>query len=183
MSRKMSCTRPVPHPSEVVAGDEALQRLFADADGNAPPPLSGRADARQPGETASRLPCIIPAEPESPICWERFAVLKSQFSAADFSAAVSLYLLNIDLHLMQVALSRASRDFGAVARDVLDIGRIAGSLGAIRAGTAAHRLERACHTGDHAAIYGLISDLSRACDEARAMLNGWLALKPGEPGS
>jgi hypothetical protein len=183
MSRKVTCTRPVPHSSETVAGDEAFHRLFAVADGNALPPLSGRADAGQPGETASRLPHIIPAEPETPICWKRFAVLKSLFSATDFSAAVSLCLLNIDLHLMQIARSRACRDFGAVAREAHDIGRIAANLGATHVGTAAHLLERACHTGDHATTYGLLSDLSRACDEAGTALNGWLALNPAERGS
>jgi HPt (histidine-containing phosphotransfer) domain-containing protein len=183
MSRKVICTRPDPHPSGIVAGDEALPRLLADADGNALPPLSGGADARQPGETASRLPRIIPAEPESPICWKRFAVLKSLFSATDFSATISLYLLNIDLHLTQIARSRACRDFGAAAREAHDIGRIAGNLGAIRVEAAAHLLERACHTGDHAATYGLLSDLSCACDEAGTALNGWLALSPAERGA
>ena len=173
MHRKVICTRPAPHDSEFIAGGEASPCLSADACGNAPP--SGRADAKQPGETASRLLRIVPAGAEMAIHWNSFAVLESLFSAADFPAAVSRYLLDMDLHLMQIARSRAGRDFTGVERNALDLGRIAGNLGAVQVRAAAQLLEDACLMGDHAATYGLISALSRACDEARTELNDRLA--------
>jgi hypothetical protein len=173
-----------PHASFLVslAGDEASPRLFADADGNALSPMAGGASAKQPGETAGRLLRTIPDEAENTICWNKFAVLKSLFSAADFCAAVSHLLLNIDLHLIQIAQFRASRDFGAVARQAHDIARIAGNLGAISVEAAAHRLERACQFGDHALTYGLLSDLSMACEEANTTLIIWLGLNLADQG-
>jgi HPt (histidine-containing phosphotransfer) domain-containing protein len=177
MRRKVICTWPGPHPLET--GDKAFPRLAADGGGNALS-MSGGADARQSGETASRLPRIIPTGSESAICWNSFAALQSQFSPADFHAMISLYLLNVDLHLMQIALSRACRDFGAVAREAHDIALLAGNLGAVDVGAAAHLLEQACRSGEHAATYGLVSALSRACDEADTTLSGWLIPEPGE---
>jgi HPt (histidine-containing phosphotransfer) domain-containing protein len=178
MGRKIISTRPSSHSSETIAGDEAFPRPSAGDCGNALPSLSGRADAKQPGETASRLLRIVPAKPETIICWKDFAVLQSLLSPADFAATVSLHLLHIDLHLLQIASSRTRRDYEAVAREAHAIGRIAGNLGASSAKAAAHLLEQSCQVGDHGATYGLISALSRACDGAGADLHKWLAQNP-----
>ena len=178
MGRKIIFTRPSSYPSETIACDEAFPRPSAGDWGNALPPLAGRAGAKQPGETASRLLRIVSTKPESIICWKDFAVLQSLFSPADLAAAVSLYLLNIDLHLLQIARSRADRDFEAVAREAHAIGRIAGNLGALSVRAAAHLLERACHVGDYETTYGLISALSLACDKANAELDKWMAQNP-----
>lgn len=174
MGRKHFVTRPDLYSWEDAAGQEALPRLFA-GDTNAPPPTGG-AGARQPGETASRLLRIIPAQSQNPIDWERFAVMKSAFSPPDVSAMVSLYLLNIDLNLMQIARFRACRDFDEVAWKADDIFRIAEGLGAVAARDAACRLKQACLAGDHAATYSLIGELRQACQEAETVLNDWLAL-------
>jgi HPt (histidine-containing phosphotransfer) domain-containing protein len=107
--------------------------------------------------------------------------MKSPFLPPDFSTMVSLYLLNIDLHLLQIARSRACRDFGAVAQEAEDIFRITGSLGALAARAVAHRLKQVCLAENYTEIYGLISELSQACREAETALNDWLALD-GPPG-
>jgi hypothetical protein len=173
MHRKVICTRTAPHDSDFIIGGEALPCLSAGECENALPP--GRADAKQPVDGLSRLLLIVPAGPEKPICRRSFAAFKSLFSPADFPNAVSLSLFDMDLLLMQIARSRASRDFAAVARQSHAIAQIAGNLGALHVRDTAHLLEDACHIGDHAANYGLISTLSRACDEARTELNNWLA--------
>jgi hypothetical protein len=174
MGRKHFVTRPDFHPWEDAAGYEALSSLFA-GDLNAPPPTGG-AGARQLEQTASRLLRTIPAHSHSPICWQHFFVLKALFSAPDFSAMVSLYLLNIDLNLMQIARARVCQDFDAMAWKADDISRIAENLGALAARDAAHRLKQASLAQDIAASYGFISELSQACHEAETALNGWLAL-------
>jgi HPt (histidine-containing phosphotransfer) domain-containing protein len=97
------------------------------------------------------------------------------FPAADLSSKISLCLGEMDLHLLRVAQSRACRDFGAVAREAHAVGRIAGNLGAARASAAAQLLEQACHSGDHASTYRLLSILSQACDDADTALNEWLS--------
>ena len=170
MGRKHLITRRDLHPWEDAAGHEAISRLRAGA------------DARQPEETANRLLRIIPAQSQNPVCRERFAIMKSLFSPPDLSVMVSLYLLNIDLNLMQIARSRACRDFGAVAWKADDIVRITEGLGALVARDAAHRLKQACLAGDHAVTYCLISELRQACHEAETVLNDWLALNspPGK---
>ncbi len=142
MGRKHFITRPDLHPWENAAGHEALPRFFA-GDSDAPLPTGG-AGARQPGETASRLLRTIPAQSQSPIDWERFMVMKSLFAPHDFSAMVSLYLLNIDLNLMQIARARASRDFDTIAWKADDTFQIMENLGAVAAQHAARRLNQAC---------------------------------------
>ena len=175
MGRKHFISSPDLHPWEDAVGHEGLPRLFA-GDSDAPPSTGG-AGARQPGKTtASRLLRTIPAPSQNPVCWDRFAVMKSLFSAPDFSAMVSLYLLNIDLNLIQIARARACRDFDALAWKADDIFRIAGNLGALAARDAADRLKQACLARDITVIYGLISELSQACHEAETALNDWLAL-------
>jgi HPt (histidine-containing phosphotransfer) domain-containing protein len=79
---------------------------------------------------------------------------------------------------MQIARSRACRDFNAVAQEAHAIARIAGNLGALSVRAAAHRLEQSCHAGHHEATYGLISALSQACSKAGVELNKWLAQNP-----
>ena len=179
MGRKHLITRPDLRPWENAAGHEALLRLVT-GDSNAPSSTGG-ADARQPGETASRLLRIIPAQSQNPICWERFAVMKSLFAPPDFSAMVSLYLLNIDLNLVQIARARACRDFDTMARKADDIFRITENLGALAARNAAHRLKQGSLSEDHTDTYSLISELRQACHEAETALNDWLALN-GPPG-
>jgi len=175
MRRDIISSRPGTHLSETIVADEASPRLSADC-GNALSPLYGRADAKQPGETASRLLRIASGKSQGHICWRRFAVLKSLFSAGDFSDSIALHLLNIDLHLLQIARSRARRDFEAVTQEAHAIGRIAANLGAVHVNAAARVLEQACEAEDHAATYRLIGALSHACDQAGAELNIWLAL-------
>ena len=181
MGRKHFVTRPDLHSWEDAAGHEALPRLFA-GDSDAPPPTGG-AGARQPGETASRLLRTIPAKSHNPICWEHFAVMKCLLPPPDFSAMVSLYLLNIDLNLMQIARARVCQDFDAVARKADDIFRIAGNLGALAVRNAAHQLKQACLAQDISVLYSLISELSQACHEAETALNNWLARNPAPGGA
>lgn len=181
MGQKHFITSPVLHPWEDAAGHEAIPRLFA-GDPNAPP-SSGGADARQPGEIASRLLRIHHQDSQTAICWQSFAILQSLFSPPDFSAMVSLYLLNIDLHLMRIARFRACRDFDGMAQEAEDICRIAGNLGTLDTQAAAERLQQACRTADHPATYGLISALSQACEAAESELNAWLASNPARRAS
>jgi hypothetical protein len=82
MRRTAFCTRPAPQDSEVIAGGEALPRfctLCTGDHGHALSPFFGGADAKQPGETASRLLRIVPA-----------------------GAAVSRHLPDGNLHLLQI---------------------------------------------------------------------------------
>jgi HPt (histidine-containing phosphotransfer) domain-containing protein len=174
MSLKIICRRP--DSSLETAGGKTLP-LFAGDLGHALSP-SGRADAKQPGETASRLLRIVPAEPENPICWRSFAVLQSLLSPAELPAAVALSLINMEQGLLRIARSRAERDFPSVTQETRAIERIAGNLGALHARAAAQLLEEACQARNYAATYGLISALSQACDEADTELNSWLASTP-----
>lgn len=183
MSLKAICRQPVLHSSETIAGDEASPRLSAGDCGHALSPSGDRADAKQPGETASRLLRIVPAEPENPICWRSFEVLKSLLSPVELPAVVALSLINMKQGLLQIARSRAERDFPSVTQETRAIERIAGNLGALHARAAAQLLEEACQAGNHAATYGLISALSQACDEADTELNNWLASNPVLPGA
>ena len=181
MRLKVICTRPSQPFLETVSGDEASPRPVAGPDGDALPPICGGAGARQPGETASPLSRATPAGPESAICWKNFAVLKSLFSSAELSAKVSFCLLNMDLHLLQIAQSRARQEFGRVTSEAHAVGLIARNLGAGRAATAAQLLEQACRDGDYTATCHLLSELSQSCDEAGRALKEWLPLNSAAP--
>jgi HPt (histidine-containing phosphotransfer) domain-containing protein len=176
MGQKIICRRPA-HSSETIAGEAVFPRPSAGDCGHAWP-ASGHADAKRPGETASRPLRIVPPGADTSICWRSFAVLNSLFSPAELPAVVSLYLFDIAQHLLQIARSRACRNFAAMANEARAIGRIAGNLGAVHIRRAAHQLEEACRTSNHAATYSLLSILSQTCDEAETELNCWLASNP-----
>jgi HPt (histidine-containing phosphotransfer) domain-containing protein len=182
MGLKIICGRAAP-ASETIGGDETPRHFSAGGCGIALSPAGGRADAKQPGETASRLLRIVPPSPETPICWRSFAVLSGLFSPAKLPAIVSLCLHDMALRLLRIARSRADRDLTTVASEAHAIGRIAGNLGAPHIRTAAHQLEEACRTGDYAATYSLLSILSQACDEAETELNSWLMQHPAMRGA
>ena len=176
MRRKIICTRPAPPESEFIAGGEASPCLSAGESENAQPP--GRADAKQPGETASRLLRIVPAGAETTIrgtvlrFWNR--CFRRRICPRRFHSIFSIWIF---IYCRSRGPAPAGTSTG-VARNAHAIGRIAGNLGAVPVRAAAHLLEDACLMGDHAATYGLISALSRACDEARMELDDRLAPNP-----
>ncbi len=140
-----------------------------------PPPADG-TDAKWPLETASR-PLRIPLAHDQTdlLCWSVFYVFEGLMAPEDFWNFVSLYLLDVDMHLEQIARARARRDFDTVAREAHAVARTARYLGALRVSAAAQKLETACRFGGHTTTYFLIGALSDACEEAGSVLSSWLS--------
>jgi signal transduction histidine kinase/CheY-like chemotaxis protein/HPt (histidine-containing phosphotransfer) domain-containing protein len=88
--------------------------------------------------------------------------LQAALKPGAFREFVSLYLVDVDLRLGQIARSRAEKDFARVSSEAHVLVSTSGNLGAMRTSAAARRLEMACRTGDHGQTYRLISELADA---------------------
>jgi HPt (histidine-containing phosphotransfer) domain-containing protein len=80
----------------------------------------------------------------------------------------------MDLHLEQIAKSRAEKDFARVSSEAHGLVGTAGTLGAMQTSAAARRLEIACRTGDYKQTYQLISELAEAAARSGVKLKTWL---------
>jgi HPt (histidine-containing phosphotransfer) domain-containing protein len=142
-----------------------------------PPLPPNGTHAKRPGEInrplrVSRTPAAVL------IHWENLAV-QEHVLGPEFGGFLQLYLVDTDLHMLEIARCRARKDFGAVARQAGAIADAAEKLGAPRTADAARNLETACRAGDHAATYDLIGELNQACGEAANALREWLC-RPGQ---
>jgi CheY-like chemotaxis protein len=90
---------------------------------------------------------------------------------------VSLYLVDAELHLEQIAKSALDRDLARISVEAHTLVSTAGNLGAMRASAAARRLEQACRSGDFQKTDHLIRDVNEACAQSGAALREWLAGK------
>jgi len=117
---------------------------------------------------------IVPAG--STFTWNQLAELKLAMSGTNLRDIVSLYLLDVDLRLEEIARLRIKRDFAGISRVAHGLVSTAGNLGAAGASAAARDLETACQSGNHELTYALISALGAACAESSATLRVWLAI-------
>ncbi len=87
---------------------------------------------------------------------------------------MSLYLIDVETHLLAIATNRAKNDFAGVARQAHAIVSMSGNLGATRTSKLARTLEHACRDDDVATTYRLISELQEACAASSAAIESWL---------
>jgi hypothetical protein len=93
-----------------------------------------------------------------------FALLAQTMLPSQFHAFVSLSLLDIDTHLIEIASRRAEKDFACVGKLARDVAILAGNLGAVRS---------KCIALD--STYHLISELAATLDMARDCMRRLLA--------
>src|ERR1700754_1938564 len=85
----------------------------------------------------------IPADVEAgAICWESFAAFEATMPVDEFRDFLASYLLDVELHLEQIARSRTRRDFASIAWEARYMAIQASAFGALRVRAAAGRLER-----------------------------------------
>ncbi len=133
-------------------------------------------------DVAARRPRPAPG-PAAPQAAEADAPVLDAAQLADLQGAlkptalrefITLYLGDVDLHLEEIARSRARKDYGRVAIEAHALVSTAGNLGAMRTSAAARRLETACRDGDHKSSYRLISELAESCAQSSAAFRAWL---------
>jgi signal transduction histidine kinase/DNA-binding response OmpR family regulator/HPt (histidine-containing phosphotransfer) domain-containing protein len=90
---------------------------------------------------------------------------------------ISLYLVDAELHLEQIAKSARDRDLARISVEAHILVSTAGNLGAMQASAAARRLEQACRSRDFQQADQLARALSEACAQADAALRAWLVEK------
>jgi HPt (histidine-containing phosphotransfer) domain-containing protein len=108
------------------------------------------------------------------ICWKNFAAFEAIMPTDEFRDLLASYLVDVELHLEQIARSRARQDFSTVVIEARCIAIQAAAFGAMRVKAAAERLERACESGALQVTYKLISELARTCEDAGRQLHNWL---------
>lgn len=108
------------------------------------------------------------------ICWKNFTAFEAIMPTDEFRDLLASYLVDVELHLEQIARSRARQDFSTVVIEARCIAIQAAAFGALRVKAAAERLERACDSGAFQVTYKLISELARTCEDAGKQLHSWL---------
>jgi HPt (histidine-containing phosphotransfer) domain-containing protein len=103
-----------------------------------------------------------------------FAELGAALPHAKMWELVELFVCETEFYMTEIASRRGESDRESVARLARNIVAIAGNLGAVRASALARQLERACHNGEKANSYRLISEMSQACRDASAEMQAWL---------
>jgi signal transduction histidine kinase/CheY-like chemotaxis protein/HPt (histidine-containing phosphotransfer) domain-containing protein len=104
---------------------------------------------------------------------KQFEDLQAALKPAVLREFVSLYLVDVDLHLEEIARSRAKRDFARVSSEAHVLVSTAGNLGAMQTSAAARRLENACRTQDYDQTYRLISELAETAARSGEVLQTW----------
>jgi CheY-like chemotaxis protein/HPt (histidine-containing phosphotransfer) domain-containing protein len=87
---------------------------------------------------------------------------------------ISLYFVDVDLHLKEIARSRAIEDFAKVSSEAHVLVSTSGNLGAMQTSAVARRLENACRAQDYDQTYQLISELAEAEARSGVMLRSWV---------
>jgi HPt (histidine-containing phosphotransfer) domain-containing protein len=131
-------------------------------------------------EMAPVFPVLADVQAGS-ICWESFTAFKRTMPIDEFRDFLASYLVDMQLHLEQMARSRARQDFVSVAWEARFIAIQASAFGALRVRAAAVRLERACNSDTLGVTYRLLGELSQNCEEASKQLQGWLRSPTGHP--
>ena len=87
---------------------------------------------------------------------------------------VSLYLVDAEQHLEQIAKSRLDHDYAGISVEAHILVSTAGNLGAMRTSDIARRLELACKSGDFQQADQLTAALNEASAQAAAAFRAWL---------
>jgi signal transduction histidine kinase/CheY-like chemotaxis protein/HPt (histidine-containing phosphotransfer) domain-containing protein len=129
-------------------------------------PAAGGQRDLNPGETAEPAPPVLDDK--------QIGELQGALKPGAFQEFIALYLSDVELHLAQIARSRAEKDFPKVSSEAHIIVSTAGNLGAMQTSAAARRLETACRTGNHAQIHHLIGELAEASARSSAAMRARL---------
>jgi CheY-like chemotaxis protein/HPt (histidine-containing phosphotransfer) domain-containing protein len=113
----------------------------------------------------------------SPLDFRKLNELAAALPPAAIRDFISLYLVDIALHLAQIEECRAKGDLDGIWRQAHTIISTSGNLGAMQTSAAARRLEAACRGGDRELSYRLIGEL---CESSRASSEALKAWSIGE---
>jgi signal transduction histidine kinase/DNA-binding response OmpR family regulator len=105
--------------------------------------------------------------------------LEGGLSPAAAREFVSLYLIDVEIHLKEIGQASGVGDVACISRAAHAIAGTSGNFGAARASAAARRLEWACRGSDHQDVDRFVEMLSKACAESSAALHKWANEKAG----
>jgi signal transduction histidine kinase/CheY-like chemotaxis protein/HPt (histidine-containing phosphotransfer) domain-containing protein len=127
------------------------------------------------GSTAVMPGIVHSATREPPVLdGSKLADLESALPATKVAEFISLYLVDVELHLARIADYNTGGDFENVGREAHTLISTSGNLGAMRTSTVARRLETACRSGDHGLARRLVGELTEACKASSAAFQGRL---------
>jgi signal transduction histidine kinase/CheY-like chemotaxis protein len=113
-------------------------------------------------------------EVEPPLLDSRkLSELEEALSLTQLLNFISLYLVDLELHLTRITECRKENEFDSILLQAHIIVSIAGNLGAMRTSMTARRLEVACRSRDHELCYRLIDQLGVSCASSSAALRAW----------
>jgi signal transduction histidine kinase/DNA-binding response OmpR family regulator/HPt (histidine-containing phosphotransfer) domain-containing protein len=104
----------------------------------------------------------------------KLAELGSVLPLSSISDLMSLYLTDVETHLLEIASCRARNDLSGVARNAHNIVSASGNLGATRTSMLARSLEHACGEHDSANIDRLVGELKDASASSSGAMRVWL---------
>jgi signal transduction histidine kinase/DNA-binding response OmpR family regulator/HPt (histidine-containing phosphotransfer) domain-containing protein len=114
----------------------------------------------------------VESEPEL-LAREKLEELESVLPFAKLADFIRLYLIDVELHLNNIAEAQARNDFETIGREAHMLVSTSGNLGAMHASAAARRLEQACRSGAGGETYPLIAALRETCTVSSAALAAW----------
>jgi CheY-like chemotaxis protein len=117
------------------------------------------------------------ADDEAVLALTQLEELDAALPSGALREFISLYLVDAELHLEQIAKSARDRDLARISVEAHILVSTAGNLGAMQASAAARRLEQASRSGDFQQADQLTRALSGACARADAALRAWLVEK------
>jgi signal transduction histidine kinase/DNA-binding response OmpR family regulator/HPt (histidine-containing phosphotransfer) domain-containing protein len=140
---------------------------------------AGGSDTPADATTAAGKQAVTPKDAvnsnEGPVLDEtKLAELASFLPLSNVSALVSLYLVDVETHLIEIASCHARNDPAGVARSAHCIVSTSGNVGAARTSRLARSLERACAENDGAHINRLVGELRDASASSSAAMRIWL---------
>jgi signal transduction histidine kinase/CheY-like chemotaxis protein/HPt (histidine-containing phosphotransfer) domain-containing protein len=104
----------------------------------------------------------------------KLAELMSFLPLSNVSDLVSLYLVDVEAHLLEITSCHARNDPLGIARSAHCIVSTSGNLGATRTGMLAMSLEHACAENDGANINRLVGELRDASASSSGAMRIWL---------
>jgi CheY-like chemotaxis protein/HPt (histidine-containing phosphotransfer) domain-containing protein len=132
--------------------------------------------------TASVAPSTEPKAdfPAPPVDREKLETLQSVLPFSKIEDLITLFLAEVDGHMMRIATYNTDGDFEKLAREAHIIVSTAGNLGAMQMSALARSLEQECKQSQIHLIPGLIEEMSSASETMVLALNEWLAAqRPG----
>ena len=138
-----------------------------------------RTDAAQPttkpGNISSKVSAAEIATPSSPVLdRDKLAILESVLPFSNIEGLLTLFLSEIDGHLIRINISQSESDLNALAREAHDVVSSAGNVGAMEVSALARTLERACKEGQGVLVERLVVELVQACAVVTIALKEWL---------